>query len=183
MIQRFRALSVILGTLGVSACATAMLPPAQTLPKGQPVPAETIVARHAHQFACTDYDPASDSCKSLSRIVVDGSSVVAVETGAVRHKGDVHQVEIVSRGTIEGDQFCVDPANIWTGTSSLPTEMNKVMLAVTRSAVKSFGGVCTRYYQSADSYVASNMGRNGKPFPPGDTRIRFVDTNKTLRPQ
>ena len=163
-------------------CASAFLPPVKILQKGEPVSVQSLAATYNGQYACLSYDPATDSCESLIRFNIVGGSVVARETGLVPRFGKSARIEFLTTGTLEGQGACYGSQDISVATTDLPVGEAEGLIGITRAIVSGFGGVCTTYYRAAGGgYVASTLGRNGRPFPPGDVSVRFFPSQKSLR--
>ncbi|MEQ6248442.1 hypothetical protein ABMC89_06080 [Sulfitobacter sp. HNIBRBA3233] len=176
-------IAACLAMLAVAGCTVPDPFKMQTLDKGEPVGVVQMLAEHPGKIACIDYRASDNSCASLSKAQRVGNRIVAVETGAVRGlSGQIERVSLRSRGRIVDGATCVAPDEIESVTAE--GGMGEFLQETTRLLISQFGGeVCARYFRVTDGFVVSSTGGNGKPFPPGDSRLRFVDAPLPVRAQ
>lgn len=165
----------------LTACTASLLPAERTLPKGDTVSLSQLASAHGGQIACFDYDAGTDSCASIARWTVSGTRFTSRETGAAQGPNGIVRMELIARGTVEGNGACVNPSDI--SLAGGPDGAAEFALSLTQQVMSTFGGVCSSYYRSGDHYVVSTRGRDGRVFPPGDSRLDFFDTVKAVRAQ
>lgn len=174
-------------SIGVAALAGCGVPQGSIGPRlatGDLVPVNALLESYGGQIACSGYDAPSDSCKSIASWTVAGDQVVIRETGfAEAPGGTVQKLELISVGRIVDDAICVASQNIGLGQNQLEEPAAEFILAATRGAVASRGGVCTRYFGSprGEGLVARTLGANGRAMPTGDVPVMFFPFPKELR--
>lgn len=166
----------------LSGCASALLPPVQTLPTGAPIALQTVLKENSHAYACVNYQSATDSCESLITYSLNQSGYTSRETGAASSFGSTQRINIISQGRFSDGRGCVSHSDVRV---EVPTDPNaqRFLHNFVRDTIIGYGGVCTTMYQASDGYVARTVGGDGRIFPPGDTAIRFFASPKTVRSQ
>jgi hypothetical protein len=155
-----------------------------TLSVGEQVSVRTLLAENPGKRACTEYDAASNSCASLITSRISGNTLIGSEVASVRGVGGAPQrIEVITRSRINGAQACVTAEGVQAGRGSSNKEAAAFVVSFTKELIKERGGVCGTYFRAGDGYVVRSTGRDGKPFPPGDTVIRFVGQGVSLRAQ
>jgi hypothetical protein len=169
------AIAVLAGCVSPNPYTTAVLP------KGEQLDVRNILAANPNKRACFEYQAATNSCSSIITATVSGDIMTSREIGAVKVPGanQTAQVEVVSRSRLYAKYACVKPEDISvTGRD----QMSLILLGATRDLIKQFGGsICTTYHRSGDGYVASSVGANGQPFPPGNAPFQFITGEAKLR--
>ena len=169
------AFSVLIGCTAVDPYAT------NSLPKGERLDIQNILAAHPNKKACVDYEAATNSCASIITATVDGNTMIAREVAAVKIPGtdSTQRIEILTQSNLRGGQACVRPNDV---TVEGRDTASAFALSVTRQLIADFGGsVCATYYRSGHGYIVSSVGANGQSFPPGDTHFQFILGQASLR--
>ncbi|QUJ75133.1 hypothetical protein KDD17_08820 [Sulfitobacter albidus] len=183
MFHRPLTIAASLGAaLLIAACAPTDPFAIKELEKGAQVDVRSLLAVHGGKTGCVDYRASDNSCASLIKARVSGNRVVAVETGAVRGlSGEIERVTLTSRGRIENGGTCITPGDL---TASDSDGMGDFLREATNLLIEQFGGkVCAFYFEDGEDYVISSLGADGRPFPPGDSSLRFVDGEVSVRAQ
>lgn len=170
-------LGVIAGCAGPDPIAT------KTLHKGEPLDIRNILAAHPDEQACVDYEAASNSCAAIITSTVQGNIMISNEITELELPGGkgTQRVENVIRSVLQGLQACARSEDV---SNTGYDEMSVALLYVRRDQMDRFGGeVCSSYFRSGDGYIATSVGADGQPFPPGDTKFQFIVGGAKLRAQ
>lgn len=149
---------------------------------GEIVPIQDVVAKHAGQVECMEYDADSDTCIVTGTMSMDGERIAVVNTVLLDPARGLTMTLSDDLEVINGTG-CSDAKNMiveLTGTDDqdLIDYMTKTMLSVQQA----MGNACTVFRQSGDDYVVSTARPDGTSMTESPVlSVRFFEGPKSLR--
>lgn len=174
--------TALIATLALAGCAPTDPFGITELETGAQVDVRSLLSANQGKTGCISYRASDNSCASLVKARVSGNRVLAVEIGAVRGlSGEIERVTLTSRGGIENGGACITSGDLSASDSD---GMGHFLREATNLLLSQYGGkACAFYFESGEHYVVSMRGADGRPFPPGDSTLRFVQGDVALRAQ
>lgn len=156
----------------------------KTLTKGAQVDVRTLIEAHPGQTACIEYDAASNSCASAIKSLISGPTVIATETALAQGPGGApERITLITKSNISNGRACLKADGVSLSKASQGSEVANFVLSFTKELVAARGEVCGTYYSAGENFVVTSTGADGRPFPPGDSAIRFFSGSVKLRTQ
>ena len=133
----------------------------------------------ATPYECSGYEPLTDSCETLAKVLMSGETMTA---GGKSMLDETSDIAITANGALNGDRICVGPNDYEIKVSGPNTDMNGMVETQTKAFVSQFGVVCTTYYDNGDgSYLSVTAQEDGTPVPMGTETVHFFPDEKPLR--
>ena len=169
-------------TVKILPCLALLTACAITPQAGSEVPLRKVLADHAGQFECIDYQAASDSCTALGRSRVEGDTVIETALYAF-DEGLPAQVKVVSRHRFSGDSLCglTAPVKITVTSEGTPQVNEAIKKLFAKAMNDSIPNLCTRYYRDGEGYINVTTDLKGSVVPDSAIKSRFFDEQKNLR--